>query len=169
MARAVRITRTVPGRARSEPGTHDVGYRPNVPGLTRSGRLFGLFLAGLGGSYAIFLGLLLGAPASTGPTMVQTLAFLTAFAVLIVVVGFALTLGRTPRGVESADRRLVVIEFLGRRRVFLLDGSFRRTVENRYPSGWLGPEPTEMLALHSARGPVRHYLVGEDLVPDPGG
>ena len=76
-----------------------------------------------------------------------------------------LTLARTPRGIERADDVLVVVEFTGRRRQFPLDGSLRRTVENRYGAGWLTPAPTEMVALHSAAGPGRHYLVERDLIP----
>ena len=58
---------------------------------------------------------------------------------------------------ERGGDRLVVVEFLGTRREFPIDGSLKPIVENRYPSGGWLPGPTEMVSLQSARGPARHF------------
>ena len=165
MARAVRISRWDAGRPGAAPGAAPAeGYRPNTAALTRSTRLFLLFLVGLLLAYGTFVGLLYSRPAAAASVGTGTLGLLSLFAAVVAVYGFAITLGRTPRAVETSGDRLVVIEFLGTRRSFPLDGSFRPTVENRYATGPLAPQPTEMVALASARGPTRRYLLAAGLV-----
>lgn len=170
-ARPVRISRrAAPTRTTgAAPETGASPGRVNAAGMTRSKRLFALFLLTIGGSYLVFVALLATSPARNAPSYAASLGLLTVFAGAILVVGFALTLGRTPRAVETGPERLVVVEFLGTRRIYPLDGSYRRTVENRYPEGWLAPAPTEMVAVASARRPTRHYLVGEGLLPEARG
>ncbi|MCI4366855.1 MAG: hypothetical protein L3K08_03795 [Thermoplasmata archaeon] len=169
MARTVRIARADLGDPRDgvTPWDPSEGYRPNLGGLTRAGRLFALFLVTLVASFSVFLGLVLTGPSQTSTAAIPALELLSVVAALLVVTGFWITLGRTPRGVDHRSGRLVVVEFFGARRVFVQDSTLRFTVENRYGTGLLSSRPTEMVAVQSARGPVRHYLVERDLFPVP--
>ena len=160
-----RIPRETGPRATSR-GTGTVRTRPNTAALTRSGRLFALFLVLLVATYGVFLGLALTSTGESGSATTQGLGLLTAAAGIFLVGGFALTLARTPRGLELREGRFVVIEFLGTRRVFPMGGPLDVRVENRYPAGLLAPEATEMVALHLPSGPTRHYLFGVGVLPD---
>jgi hypothetical protein len=165
MARAVRIARTdTPGVSPPSSGEEIVeGYQPNLGGLTRAGRLFALFVVVLVVSYSVFLGLLWSSPSPSAAD--PSLELLSVLAALLAIGGFWITLVRTPRGIERRAGRLIVVEFLGGRRVYTLDPSIRFTVENRYGTGLLSSAPTEMVSIQSLQGPVRHYLVERDLLP----
>jgi hypothetical protein len=124
-----------------------------------------VFLAALILCYAIFLGLTL---TSSNPNTVgsgTTLGLLSATAAILAIGAFALTLARTPRGLELKDGSFLVTEFLGARRSFPTGGQLKLRVENDYPASFLCPEPTQMVALKGPSGPTRHYLVGEQFLP----
>jgi hypothetical protein len=169
MARAVRIARP---DAKEPPGAVEAwdpseGYRPNTGALTRAGRLFAVYVVVLVVCYVAFLALVYSGPSESSAAAIPSLELLTVLAALLAVGGFWITLARTPRGVDRRAGRIVIVEFLGGRRVYLQDSTLRFTVENRYGTGWLASAPTEMVAVQTAQGPVRHYLVERDLLPIP--
>jgi hypothetical protein len=168
VARAVRISR-LPGSNELAPEGDEGGelnrpvYRPNTHALTRAGRLFAVYLMALVVILVLFLGVLLDTP--TGGSGSGAYLLLAALAAVLAVAGFALTLVRTPRGVETRGDGFVVTEFLGTRRVFPHRGVVDLHVENRHPGGLLSPAPTQVLAVSTPSGPTRRYLVELNLIP----
>ena len=150
-------------RAGSRPAAAD-DFRANSAGETRAIRLFVLFLVLLGAIFLTFVALAIASPSPGVRSNLDGWAALSIVALALVVGGWVITLGRTPRAVARRDSEVVVRERLGRLRHFALDDVGRARVAYRNPASFLGPEPTEVVEIVSREGGRRTYLLGEDLL-----
>lgn len=176
--RAVRITRrsaTAAAPPRSG-GSALPQFAENRAGLCRARRLFVVYGVALAAILALTLALSFSGPtpaASRTPTEPWGLVGLAA---ALGAVGGLLTFGRTPTAVAVSGEELWVRERGGRVRRFPAPPSTRLAVEERYPSGWLAPAPTELVRISPPDGRTRRYIVESSLLtgrfttsPDPAG
>lgn len=161
--RPVRIARK-PGPDRPAPATGAPpescpDFRANSLGTQRGIRLFALFGILAVGIYLLFTGLVASSSSSGLRGDPAVYGSLTLLVVVLLVIGFLLTLARAPKAVAWRAEALVVRERLGRVRRFARAG-LTTAVVYRYPAGWLATGPTELVTVADAQGHHRYYLVG---------
>lgn len=163
--RAVRIARAASAAPAAGPSARP-HFVPNRAGDTRARRLFLLFAVLLVAIYATFAALTLSNPV---PGVRENLFAWAAFSLLALALalwGWSITIGRAPRGVLVRSEELLVRERLGGSRRVLRSALDGIKVVQRYPAGWIAPEPTVLAEVRVEGGRARTYLVGESFFAD---
>ena len=161
--RAVRIARSAtPSSGAAETGR----FIPNRAGTARGWRLFVLFVAVLAVIYLVFVALALSSPTPGVRNNPLGWATFSGLATLLALWGWAITLGRAPRGATPRGEDVLVEGRTGRRYRVAAGALAQATVAHRYPAGPLSPEPTEFVVLRTSDGAQRTFLVGESFFED---
>lgn len=160
---AVRVQAPAPLPGRS--GESDA-VRPNRAATQRAWRLFALFLGAVTALLAGILGLLNRDPGGLSASLTVA-ALLVGLSGVVVAIGWAVTLGQTPRAIRTAPASAVVIDRLGRSREIRLDPGGDVSVVRRFPAGWLAGTETEIVRVRDVRGITRTYLVDSGLLASP--
>lgn len=142
-------------------------FHDNRAGRERGRRMFLLFGSVLLAIWLLFVALSLSSPTVGVSGDAAVYAALTVIALLLGAVGWALTLGRAPQGFWERDGDLVIRENFGRRRRLPGPPMLTVRVVQRYPAGFLGPAPAELVELSAPGEGRRAYLVGREFFPVP--
>ena len=129
----------------------------NSAGYDRAFRTLVLFIIALAAIYAVFM-VYSATAAVTGGTPVVPVT-LTISVVVVLVVGWWVTLGQAPKTAWLEAGELVVRERTGRVRRFPM-AALRIHVLRSNGVGLLGPVPTEFVEVAAPGGPRGTYLVG---------
>jgi hypothetical protein len=141
---------------------------PNLAGTRRAQRTFTVFLSGLIGIFAVFLGLLATAPAPGVRTNVAAYGLFSLAFAGIAIASYVWTIHGAPRSVSVAPDCIVVVERSGTERIFPASASRKVTLVRRYrPDAW-GPA-CDLVQISTPGQWSRSYLVGVDAIPTDSG
>jgi hypothetical protein len=164
-SRPVRIPRASSAPARVAAGAPE--RRPNTAGTQRAFRFAILYVLALAALDGVFVALDLTSSEANRPGLVADLQIFLGLAIVLAVGAVIFALTPAPRWVEVDPRRTVVQGRWGTRREFPPLAELERSVQRRYPAGFLASRPVEMVRLVDRRGRATTYQIQEGLLaPD---
>lgn len=144
-------------------------WRPNAAGLERSRRLFLLgFVAAPVLLWVVILALDLSSPYATVRSDPTTPAATGLTVLAIIVVGFVLTLGRTPRRVRflASPPRLEVVPFLGKPDEYPVAADAYQASIELYPRGLLSHDDAELVEVVLPPWRKQHWVLERHLLDE---